>query len=177
MPVRRHTLFVWGGGSLALFLCAITVARAADSSLSPEGGGLTLAPRAPGLAAQGQGSPRTIWNGVYTDAQAARGNEVFARVCTYCHLDDLSGSLEDNAPSLVDSAFADRWRGLTVAEMVRTVSRSMPKKAPGSLKAQDYLDVVAYIFKANQAPSGAAELPMDLKALEQMRIVDKPGLP
>ena len=175
MPLPLRTLLRWGGWWLAPFVFVVAAVGAADSSLSAGGGRLSLASRAPGLAAQA--GQQTIWNGVYTAAQAGRGEAVFARACTYCHLDDLSGNPEDNAPSLVDSAFTDRWRGLTVAEMVRTVSRTMPRKAPGSLKAQEYLDVVAYLFKANQVPSGAAELPMDLKALEQMRITDKPGLP
>jgi S-disulfanyl-L-cysteine oxidoreductase SoxD len=150
--VRRRTATFWGGWLIA----AVAFASAAITA---------------------QQRPRTVWDGVYTDAQAARGKEVYARACTYCHLDDLSGSLEDNAPALVDSAFADRWRGQTVGDMARMVSGQMPKRSPGSLKPQEYLDVITYIFKANGIPAGSAELPLDIQKLEQLLIVDKPSQP
>ncbi len=126
-------------------------------------------------SAEAQVAPKTVWSGVYTDAQAARGKQVYARACTYCHLDDLSGSLEDNAPALVDSAFADRWRDQSVARMIRWVAGNMPKKGTGALKAQEYLDVVAYLFQANEVPAGAVELPLDLSQLQDVLIVDRPA--
>ena len=121
-----------------------------------------------------QVAPRTVWSGVYTDAQAARGRDVYARACTYCHLDDMSGNPEDNAPALVDDTFASRWRNVSVAEMIRWTAGNMPKKAAGSLKPQEYVDVAAYIFKMNGIPAGAVEMTTDLRPFLDVLIVDKP---
>jgi len=61
---------------------------------------------------------RTIWSGIYSEAQARRGEEAYKLECAYCHQPDLSGGFFDNgtgrAPALAgpkafDSSFVDRW--------------------------------------------------------------------
>jgi cytochrome c5 len=34
---------------------------------------------------------RTIWDGIYSNAQAQRGKETYETFCASCHMDDLSG--------------------------------------------------------------------------------------
>ena len=47
--------------------------------------------------------PKTQWDGVYTEAQAARGALVYSQYCASCHGPDLSGS--EMAPALTGGEF------------------------------------------------------------------------
>ena len=47
------------------------------------------------FAAQ-QTSPKTIWSGVYTEAQAARGKAEYDRACRRCHASNLDGIQDAN---------------------------------------------------------------------------------
>src|SRR5688572_1604854 len=46
-------------------------------------------------AAADQSRPQTVWDGVFTEAQAARGQNEYKQACAACHKDDLLG---DTAP-------------------------------------------------------------------------------
>jgi hypothetical protein len=142
---------------------------------------LTLA----GVAATaGQASAkRTIWDGVYTEAQAARGEQAYKLSCGYCHKDNLAGGFFDDgngrAPALAgprafDSSFEKRWSGVTVGEMVIDIGTAMPQKDPGSLAPETYVDIVTFLLSKNGVPPGAAELPADLEALQAIRITPRP---
>jgi S-disulfanyl-L-cysteine oxidoreductase SoxD len=45
----------------------------------------------------------------------------------------------------------------------------MPQDRPGSLSAEEYADVVAYILRLNGRPAGERELPADAALLARMR--------
>jgi mono/diheme cytochrome c family protein len=125
---------------------------------------LTCAP-----AAQGAG-PRTVLDGVYTEAQAVRGLAAFRANCMRCHADNLLG--QGNAP-LTGIAFIERWRedGLdTIFDDMRT---RMPNDNPGALQPNTYLDVLTYILKVSAFPAGPAELTVD--ALANTQLVGKDG--
>ena len=47
----------------------------------------------------------------------------------------------------------------------------MPEDDPGSLRPEEYLAVLAYIFSVYGLPSGDAELAVDQKSLEAITIV------
>jgi S-disulfanyl-L-cysteine oxidoreductase SoxD len=126
---------------------------------------------------------RTIWDGVYTEAQAARGEQAYKLSCGYCHKDNLAGGFFDDgngrAPALAgprafDSSFEKRWSGVTVGEMVIDIGTAMPQKDPGSLAPETYVDIVSFLLSRNGAPSGPAELPADLEVLRAIRISSKP---
>lgn len=125
---------------------------------------------------------KAVWDGVYTEPQARRGERVFKSECGYCHRDDLSGGFFDNgsgrAPALAgprafDSSFAERWKNLTVGDMVATIAATMPQQKPASLSVQAYVDVVGYLLEKNQVPAGKVELPIDVEILMQVRITAK----
>jgi mono/diheme cytochrome c family protein len=138
--------------------------------------GLTLAALAVAGVASGQTATRTIWDGVYTDAQALRGQQVYKQACGYCHRDDLSGGgSEDGAPALTGSSFTARWRGVSLGELVATVQETMPSKTPGTLTRQSYIDIVSFVLKQNGAPAGAAELEFDLPKLDGVLFTDDPA--
>ena len=92
---------------------------------------------------------------VYAAAQADAGATVYGRSCAQCHLTNLQGSFE--APQLAGSNFQLQWGGRPVAELLQFVTERMPPLAGGSLQAEEYAAVVAYILRENGvAPGGAA---------------------
>ena len=104
---------------------------------------------------------RSTLSGVYTEAQAVRGNTVFLGYCRSCHAPIEHTGL----------TFKRQWVGRTVMDMFEYVSQTMPTNDPGSLSAQDNADVVAYLLRLNLMPAGITELPTDGAVLKMIRIV------
>jgi cytochrome c len=105
----------------------------------------------------------SIWDGVYTDTQADRGRTLYMQNCGRCHGADLSGTFE--IPPLI-GRFMPYWSGSTLDALFDYVSTAMPLGNPGSLSAAANADIVAFILKSNDLPSGAKELNSDkLKAI------------
>ena len=92
----------------------------------------------------------TVWKGVYSENQAARGKAGYLSACSRCHKEDLSGYSE----ILRGDRFLERWREDNLSSLSARV-RTMPPNAPGSLTESAYTDIIAYILKANEFPSGA----------------------
>jgi mono/diheme cytochrome c family protein len=110
------------------------------------------------LAAQSGSARRSVWDGVYSEAQGRRGKETYDYSCATCHAPDLSGDAGRDVPALYGDDFIGEWNKKTVKDLLDLVSRMMPKDSPGSLKAETYLDVVAYLLQANEFPAGAQDL-------------------
>jgi S-disulfanyl-L-cysteine oxidoreductase SoxD len=104
--------------------------------------------------------PVTTRAGVYTTAQAERGRMTYAASCKSCH----------TAASHTGVTFAKWWKDRTVGDLFGYMSTQMPKNDPGSLNAEQYADVVAYLLKLNAMPGGTTELLADSSALAQIRI-------
>jgi len=85
----------------------------------------------------------------------------YGRSCEHCHGSNLTGNPTDEVPSLVADGFMFHWRGRTVQDLYARLSKSMPSDAPGSLSADTYLDLVAYLLEANGFPPGAQDLNRD----------------
>ena len=117
-------------------------------------------------------SGKTNWDGVFTEQQAQRGQQVYQRACSACHLESLQG--DDVSPALVGKGFLARFSGLSAHEMVQNLRASMPQNAPDSLGDRAYIDLVSYLLKANGSKTGALELPLDVAELEKIAIVDRP---
>src|SRR5436190_22716134 len=111
---------------------------------------------------------RTVWDGVYTDAQAERGKAAFEANCVACHKADLTG-IED---ALKGEQFLERRREDNLDAFFAEV-KTMPLRKPGSLRDEVYLDILSYVLQANAMPSGAGELKLD--ALPQIRVIKKDG--
>jgi len=122
-------------------------------------------------AASAQAPSRTIWDGVFSEAQAARGQQGYGRACAKCHAEDLLGT--GNAPALVGEAFLGRFDRATADEVVLVVRQTMPQEAPDSLGSEAYVDIVSYLFKANGSPAGATDLPADRAALKQVLVTTR----
>jgi mono/diheme cytochrome c family protein len=113
----------------------------------------------PAAAPQESAAPsaRTVWTGVYTDAQAVRGQGDYEAHCASCHQPDLSGYRD----ILKGSRFMDDYREASVYRLFDKIKTTMPRGAAGSLSDQSYIDIVSYVLKSNEFPSGADELTAD----------------
>ena len=80
--------------------------------------------------AQGAAAPKadaTIWQGVYTAAQAARGEAVYQSMCLRCHGADLGGGRQGGIPALKGDSFWESWEGTRVGTLFTTVQNTMPR--------------------------------------------------
>ena len=105
-------------------------------------------------AAQETKQHRSIWDGVYTAAQADRGKAAYSKRCIHCHGADLTGY----GNVLTGQKFLDNWREDNLEKFFLAMRSTMPRTAPGGLSNQEYLDIVAYILAANNFPRGDREL-------------------
>jgi len=124
------------GGSLALWLVAVAAAQA----------------------------QRTIAEGVYTDAQAARGQAIYEKQCAACHGATLAGGL---APPLAGAGFLRAWDARPLIDLVDKIQQTMPATSPGSLSRAEATDVAAHMLKVGGFKAGGSDLRSDdtLKAV------------
>ena len=116
----------------------------------------------------------SVLDGVFTEAQARRGQGVYDQNCASCHGPELEGGeLEggDVAPSIAGSDFIVFWTEVPVGSLFERIKVSMPADGPGRLSDEEYTDVLAYLLDASSYPSGESELPADKAALDQIMIV------
>jgi mono/diheme cytochrome c family protein len=100
-----------------------------------------------------QQAQQTVLDGVYAAAQADRGGAVYEQHCASCH-----DGADVDGPPLTGSPFVDRWREDSLASLFEFIKTGMPQTTPGSLPAQSYLDILAYLLHENDYPAGTREL-------------------
>src|SRR5258707_1215488 len=103
----------------------------------------------------GQETTKSVWDSVYTKAQAQKGEAIYNEKCSKCHGADASGG---DAPSLADSGFAGDWDGLTVLQLFDRTRSSMPQDAPQSLSREETASLIAYLLSKNNFPAASADL-------------------
>jgi mono/diheme cytochrome c family protein len=128
-----------------------------------------------GSAIHGQEPKRTVWDGVYTAAQAERGRSAYMQSCASCHADDLRG--RSTAPSLIEESFLFLWSDMSVGDLFERTRMLMPSDRPGTLPAATYADIIAFIAQKNGFPVGSTELGTDVAVLKQIAIVEKRPAP
>ena len=114
--------------------------------------------------------PRTVWDRVFTEAQASRGEELYGRHCAECHGSGLDGDAVSEIPALAGDSFMQRWSGRNMDDLLTHMQRAMPPAAPGSLARTQYADLAAYLLKSNDFPSGFDALGTDPDRLRQILI-------
>jgi mono/diheme cytochrome c family protein len=112
---------------------------------------------APVLLAQ----EKTVDQGVYTAAQAARGAKLFEGNCRMCHRDPGG-----NAPVLTGERFTKTFSDATLQTVFTSIKTTMPRQAPGSLSDAEYVDIVTHLLKINSYADGMSEL----------KVADLPGI-
>lgn len=119
------------------------------------------------MAAPREQPARTVWDGVYTEAQAKRGAALYDEHCASCH--GPAGAGGGLAPALTGVAFAANYDGLTVGDLFERNRRTMPVGQEGTLSRQEAADITAYLLQCNGFPAGQVELPSDAPALALIR--------
>lgn len=129
---------------------------------------LWLSAEAPTAVVAAQDEKTDVKAGVFSRAQASRGEEAYGAECASCHRDDLTGS--DQAPALVGDGFLSTWDGRSVGDLVDRIQTTMPVGRPGTLSRATSLDIVAFLLDANGFRAGPSDL-SDTAVLKHMRIV------
>ena len=119
------------------------------------------------LHAQSVAPPHSVRDGIYTAAQAVRGEALYDKHCERCHGGDLEG---DEGPSLNSEDFLEDWKGLTVGDLSERIRIWMPGDRPGMLTRQETADILALVLRANHFPPGLRELGTDKAVLSGFRI-------
>jgi alcohol dehydrogenase (cytochrome c) len=116
---------------------------------------------APAIRAGGgaAAATRSVSEGVYTRAQAQRGQKLFEQSCAMCHgIEDQSGA-----------SFNTKWSSHTLGDIYEQMSITMPPANPGGLSPDSYASILAYFLSRTGYPEGSTELPTDRNVLRGIR--------
>jgi mono/diheme cytochrome c family protein len=114
---------------------------------------------------------RSVWDGVYSKEQAARGQTAYNSLCARCHGETLLGG--ESSPPLVDQDFLDKWNGKSVGSLVDFTRKTMPSDGPGKLSRRQCADIISYVLSANGFPAGEKDLESDAAVLNEILIKAK----
>ena len=120
---------------------------------------------------------KSQWDGIFTGAQASRGEAIYELKCVNCHLADLTGGEPEYTPSpaLAGGEFTDYWNNRTIGDLFEAV-QMLPKDDPGTLTPQEAADLIAYIMGFNKYPAGTTELSGNAATLKAIKfLAKKPG--
>jgi len=129
------------------------------------------------LKAQDSDTIVSVWDGVYTAAQAERGKATFDLSCSRCHNSDLTGS--DRGPTLSGDRFLSNWQDGSLEALFSLIRDTMPQGSANIVNDASKADVLAYILQRNSFPPGTTELTADGARLDMVQILRKgapPGL-
>ena len=112
---------------------------------------------------------RSIWDGVYSAEQVARGKKSYAAECADCHGDELEGDGK-KSPPLKGEDFIKAWKTKSVHRLIDTTRRTMPPEDPATLSRELCTDVIAYILAENGYPVGKTDLAIDAPDIRQIII-------
>jgi cytochrome c5 len=113
--------------------------------------------------------PRTVWDGVYNQAQVDRGFTAYTLFCRRCHGEELTGA----QGVLRRPKFLERWREDNLNSLFTLIKNTMPPGRPQAVSSAEYVDIIAYVLNVNQFPTGTSELVPD--SLERILILGKDG--
>src|SRR4030095_15530455 len=104
----------------------------------------------------GAQATRTVQDGVFSDAQAARGQALYTQRCAGCHRPALAGA---SAPALTGDLFTNRFRMEPLSALFIQIRYVMPPGAADGARLTDdeSADLVAHLLKSNGFPSGKTD--------------------
>jgi cytochrome c5 len=151
----QHQTSTWSQALVAVMAASLLLAIAAN--VAPAAAHAAMAaPAHPQAPVTPPNAPRTVLDGVFTAAQADRGDAVYNEKCATCH-----EGADVDGPPLTGTPFVDRWREDTLDGLFEFITTRMPQTAPGSLPAATYVDIVAHLLQENDYPAGDRELTTD----------------
>lgn len=114
---------------------------------------------------------KSVWDGVFTKAQADRGAAAYKTACSECHGGDLGG--DGFAPALAGSEFMGNWTDLSVGDLFERIRISMPPSGPSAVSPEQKADIVAHLMNVNKFPAGQTELEPKTDVLKGIKIDQK----
>jgi mono/diheme cytochrome c family protein len=114
-----------------------------------------------GIAAQT--ARRSVWDGVYTEAQARQGAVLYAGHCATCHGEGMTGG--EAVPALLGASFNATWEGLSLADLFERMRTTMPPGKTGTVPRQGYAEILSYMLQVAGMPPGQAALGNDRPSL------------
>ena len=105
-----------------------------------------------------QADPRSVNDGVYTEAQADVGEKLYTQHCLLCH------------DKKYFRPIFRRFEGQPIGIMYTVMSTSMPEDNPGFLSEKEYVDILAYILSLSRYADGDTELDYQNGALNDLII-------
>ena len=112
--------------------------------------------------------PHSVWDGVYTEEQAKRGQPLYQQKCASCHGDKMTGG--ESAPPLAGGQFLSNWNGLTLDVLFERIRLTMPADNPARVSRPAKADILAYLLSMNTFPPGKAELQYKAELLKEILI-------
>ena len=109
--------------------------------------GSTIVARPPAAGQQPAGGA-----GPFTAAQAAAGVTAYQANCATCHQPDLRG--QGTAPPLAGPEFIAAWGSRATGDLLSFIQLTMPPGNPGTLGADTYTNIAAFILRSNGARAG-----------------------
>src|SRR5262245_65668698 len=88
------------------------------------------------------GQSQTVRQGVYSEAQATRGQSIYKERCSSCHGDALAGRM---GPPLTGDTFLAVWSKEPLSELAGKIRNTMPQTDPGTLTWQQTAELLAYM--------------------------------
>jgi len=155
-----RTSFVSGGLVALAFLSACSAGTPAPGE-PPQPVAAPEAEEAPVAATPTTREDPTTLDGIYTAAQAERGEAVYQELCSECH------ETED----WTETAFLGRWADQSTFQLWYYINDRMPYDNPWSLSRQQVTDVITYILRLNDLPTGTEELGTTDDDIDQYWIV------
>jgi S-disulfanyl-L-cysteine oxidoreductase SoxD len=127
------------------------------------------------LQAQDSDTLVSVWDGVYTSAQAERGKATFDVSCSRCHNSDLSGS--ERGPTLMGDKFLSTWLDGSLEPLFSFIRDMMPQGSANIVSDDSKADILAYILQRNSFPPGKTELTANATKLDTIQILRKGAAP
>lgn len=109
-------------------------------------------------AQTGGAAPKTTRDKVYSKAQAARGAEMYEKLCASCHDPARAATVKKPGPQLVGEKFLAEWQDRTLGGLMETTLLTMPNDGSAVLSESETADLIAHILQANGYPDGPADL-------------------
>ncbi len=116
----------------------------------------------PGVAAPAGPAPP------FTRAQVAIGKTAYDASCAVCHGSTLMNGTFGTP--LTGEYFRRQWSGRSVADLFEKSRGTMPPTAAGSLPAETYAAILAYVLEVNGSRPGTSDLPADASRLREWRV-------
>jgi len=114
----------------------------------------------------------SVWTGIYTEAQARRGELIYPAICGRCHGYKLDGAPDDpdmfSTPPIAGPKFLRNWNGRSLAALFEYTRTQMPQNNPGFMSDQEAVDVVTYMLLVGGIPAGPIELVPEITALSSI---------